>query len=224
MLKRLADQEINKNYELLSQMMPPKALENLQEGVQVIDRVSQVTVMYADIVGFTQWSASRGSAEVVSMLGQLFTEFDQLCVKHSVYKVHTIGDCYVAMGFRSEKSRNPQKEAENVVRFALDIVDVVRKVNNENGFELAMRIGIHSGEVIGGITGTNVVRYDIYGPDVLIANKMESFGKAGSVSVSEKTKNLMDCEEFEFEESGEFFISSLQVLIRSFVVWIKDKR
>lgn len=71
-----------------------------------------------------------------------------------------------------------------------------------NDSELNMRIGIHTGTVIAGITGTNIVRYDIYGPDVLIANKMESFGSAGKINVSDVTKQIIESEEpegYEFE-------------------------
>ena len=187
-----ASEELNKIEELLSQMMPPHVLKNLEEEVNVVDKLNQVTIMYADIAGFTAWSAIRDSKEVVGMLSELFTRFDKMCIEFNVYKVHTIGDCYVAMGYTDKKNRNPAKEAVNVLNFARSLISVIEETNEKCECKLGMRIGIHTGEVIGGITGTKIVRYDIYGPDALIANKMESNGEEGKITLSESTKTLLD--------------------------------
>ena len=126
------------------------------------------------------------------MLSDLFTEFDKICVNHKVYKVHTIGDCYVVMGLMNVHKRDNVQECLNVINMGLSMIKVIEEVNELRGSQLNMRIGIHTGEVIGGVIGTNIVRYDIYGPDVLIANKMESGGEAGKINVSEITKTLLD--------------------------------
>ena len=126
------------------------------------------------------------------MLSELFTNFDEMCLEHDVYKVHTIGDCYVAMGYKTDLRRNPAKEALNVVNFALSLIDVINNFNIKTNSELGMRIGIHTGRVIGGIAGTKIIRYDIYGQDVVIANKVESNGIQGKVSVSQSTKELLE--------------------------------
>lgn len=110
------------------------------------------------------------------MLSQLFTKFDKECQMHNIYKVHTIGDCYVVMSYRHEHNRNYAHECLDVIKFAQEMIRIINDINIDNGSQLNMRIGIHTGTVIAGITGTNIVRYDIYGPDVLIANKMESGG------------------------------------------------
>lgn len=191
-LKLAAEKEINKTQQLLTHMMPPNALANLEEGTQVMDRLAQVTVMYADIVGFTAWSSIRSPREVVGMLSELFTRFDKQCIENNVYKVHTIGDCYVAMGYVDDKNRNPAKEAVNMLYFAHSLIGIIAETNEKCGIQLGMRIGMHTGEITGGITGTKIVRYDIYGPHVMIANKMESSGQAGSVAVSESTKELIE--------------------------------
>ena len=114
------------------------------------------------------------------MLKNLFVEFDRKCYELNVYKLYTIGDCYVAFGMIDYNERNPAEEAKNIVDLAFEmirIIEVVRKQINFDGLD--MRIGIHTGCVFGGVMGTDIVRYDIYGPDVLIANKMESNGKKG---------------------------------------------
>lgn len=79
-------------------MIPPKVKERLEANLPITDILNDVTLLYADIVGFTAWSAGRTPSEVIEMLSDLFTNFDKMCVKHKVYKVHTIGDCYVVMG------------------------------------------------------------------------------------------------------------------------------
>jgi class 3 adenylate cyclase len=192
MVKEMLVKEHEKTERLLTQMMPFNALKNLQEEITVTDKLSQVTFMYADIVGFTSWSSSRSPKEVINMLSQMFTKFDKLCVEHDIYKVYTIGDCYVAMGYRGDYKRNPAVECLNVVSFAFKMVQIIEEVNQSINAELNMRIGIHTGDAIGGITGTNVVRYDIYGKDVMIANKMESNGVPGKVAVSQATKDLLE--------------------------------
>lgn len=126
------------------------------------------------------------------MLSELFTRFDKMCVTHNVYKVHTIGDCYVVMGYTGKESRNVGAECLNMVNMAKSMIDIIQEINNENHSELQMRIGLHTGEVIAGIIGTTIVRYDIYGADVMIANKMESGGLAGEINVSDVTKAILE--------------------------------
>jgi magnesium-transporting ATPase (P-type)/class 3 adenylate cyclase len=191
-ITQIASENVEKTEELLAQMVPPHVLKNLHEENMITDRFSDVTLMYADIVGFTAWSSTRSPKEVVGMLSELFSQFDRLCLKHNVYKVHTIGDCYVVMGYKTDKKRIPAQEAVNVLNFANSLIEVIQENNRRNNCELNMRVGIHTGEVIGGITGTDIVRYDIYGQDVLIANKMESNGEPDKTVVSEVTKNLLE--------------------------------
>lgn len=104
-----------------------------------------MTLLFADIAGFTKYSAGVKPQDVVKMLKNLFTEFDKVCVKHQVYKVYTIGDCYVVMGFLQAKDRDPVREANNVVRMGLSMIDIIRKVRALINFnDLDMRIGIHT--------------------------------------------------------------------------------
>jgi phospholipid-translocating P-type ATPase (flippase) len=191
-LKKLAGDEIEKTEKLLTQMMPPHVLENMKKGKSVTDRFSNVTLLYADIVGFTYWSSDKNPEQVVGMLSELFTLFDKLCVEHKVYKVHTIGDCYVVMGLMDVRKRDFAQECLNVINMGLSMIKVIHDINDKKFSQLNMRIGVHTGDVIGGVIGTNIVRYDIYGPDVLIANKMESGGEPGKINVSDATKNLLE--------------------------------
>ena len=116
------------------------------------------------------------------MLKNLFVEFDQKALEYNVYKLYTIGDCYVVIGMIDINNRDIVEEARNVVELGFAMIDIIAAVRRQIGFDgLNMRIGIHTGSVIGGVMGTDIVRYDIYGPDVLIANKMESNGKKGNI-------------------------------------------
>ena len=127
------------------------------------------------------------------MLSKLFTDFDKACNQLELYKVYTIGDCYVALGFLNKENRlSPVQEAYKVVQFAFKMVSIIKKVRKEINFQdLDMRIGIHSGKVIGGVVGSDIVRFDIYGKDVIIANKMESKGQKGKINVSEASMQLL---------------------------------
>ena len=196
-LKKFAKKEIRNTEKLLNQMMPPQVLRNLHNDITTTDKHKDATIIYADISGFTNLCKSKEPIEVVSMLSKLFSVFDHLCVRHNVYKVHTIGDCYVILSFTDGESRDPLNECVNCVEMALDMIKAIKKVNKSKGLSLAMRIGMHTGTIIAGITGTNIVRYDIYGPDNDIANKMESQGMPGKVNISQITKSMLQkkCED-----------------------------
>ena len=137
----------------------------------------------------------------MNLLSKLFSRFDQLTEENKVYKVHTIGDCYVIMGYngRVEKSKRSRAivvdEANRVIQTGLEMIDIIKEVRESSEEvllkDLDMRIGIHTGHVVAGIIGSKVVRYDIFGDGVLIANKMETHGIPGKVCVSEETKRIL---------------------------------
>ena len=131
---------------------------------------------------------------MVEALNQLFSKFDHLCAYNLCYKVCTIGDCYVALGYRGDEQgvkREPGKELLRILRFSNQLIEAIEQTNKELNTTLQMRIGVHVGTCIGGVVGSNIVRYDIYGSDVMVANKMESNGAPGRINVSEFTKNLL---------------------------------
>lgn len=220
-LKAAATKELDKTEKLIKKMMPPHVVQKMKEESNFTDKIPHVTVLYADIVGFTAWSSTRSPEEIVGMLSELFTSFDKNCVKHNVYKVHTIGDCYVAMGFTGQANRNHLQECLNIIEFAQQTIDIIKMVNLENGINLNMRIGIHTGDVTAGVTGTNIVRYDIYGSDVMIANKIESCGVAGKIAVSEATKALVETAEdslLKFVPHVDFYVKSAKKKIHTFLL------
>ena len=109
------------------------------------DEFDNVTILYADIKGFTDFSAGVEPKDVVNMLSALFTKFDEVCAASSLYKVYTIGDCYVALSFFDASKRDPGEEVKNMVKMALAMLDIIRKVRKEVNFDgLDMRIGLHT--------------------------------------------------------------------------------
>ena len=215
LVKNTLKQNLLKAEGLLARLLPSHVYANLKKENAVTDKYYEETILYADIVGFTSWSSDKLPDEILGMLSGLFTEFDQACVKHQVYKVHTIGDCYVVMGSDFE---DPSVRCSRVVEFAKEMLRIIQKVNQENDFELDMRIGIHSGEVTAGISGTSIVRYDIYGPDVLVANKVESNGKPGKIVVSESAKELLQQLNYSFEYHCLFEVEKLNRKVSTFII------
>ena len=113
--------------------------------IELTDNFENVTILFADIAGFTKYSSSVRPEDVVNMLRKLFTEFDKECLKHKVYKVYTIGDCYVVLGFLNANTRNPLEEAKNVVRMGFSMIDIISNVRQAINFPgLDMRIGVHT--------------------------------------------------------------------------------
>ena len=202
----LANQKENKELvsteKMLFNLMPLHVVQNMKDDIPVADVLENVTLLFADIVGYTNFGDRNEPVMVVKMLMELFKNFDNATKACHVYKVHTIGDCYVVMGFNGKVSmneRNYYEEAKNVCKMAEEMITIIREVRKKVNFEmLDMRIGIHTGTVIAGILGSSVVRYDIFGSDVLIANKMESAGTPGRINISEDTKKLLESKDMPF--------------------------
>lgn len=195
-------EELLKAEKLLFNLMPPHVVISLKEDRTVADVINNVTILYTDIVNFTKFSAAqKDQSNIVRMLIELFKRMDNACIEYDVYKVHTIGDCFVVLSFTGKVPMNERdyvKEAQNVVKIGrkmIEIIRAVRETKEVNFPTLNMRIGIHTGKIIAGIIGSKIVRYDIFGSDCLVANMMESEGKEGRVNISEDTQKLLDSDE-----------------------------
>jgi magnesium-transporting ATPase (P-type)/class 3 adenylate cyclase len=225
-LTHASNSEIDRTEKLVTKMMPARVYENLKNDCELTEKITGVSLLFADIVGFTAWSSDKQPVEVVGMLSELFTRFDRMTVDFKVYKVHTIGDCYVVMNDTSLSKRSPAEECWNMVEFGFAMLEAIRDINEEHSSQLNMRIGVHFGELIAGITGTNIVRYDIYGPDVLIANKMESGGQAGRLNVSDVVQDMLlhiAPLEYDYEFNAEIQAKSVNRKNNSYFITKKTK-
>jgi len=134
---------------LITYLLPPHIFSALTENnSQIVETLSDVTILFADIAGFTKYSSSVNALEVLSMLRELFTEFDKLCLNYKVYKLYTIGDCYVILGFLDIKNRDPTMELLKVLMVAFNMIEIITNVKKRINFnELNMRIGIHTVDI-----------------------------------------------------------------------------
>jgi class 3 adenylate cyclase len=216
-------QQMKQTNDLIGKMMPPHVYESLLNERYKADVLMDVTLVFADIVGFTALSSHKSPTEMVHLLSELFSGFDDAAAENGVYKVHTIGDCYVAMGYTGKPGgRDKHAECLNIMRHAYAMLEVIGTLNTDfPEMGLGMRIGVHTGKVIAGIAGAKIVRYDIYGPDVLIANKMESNGCQGRIHVSDVTKAMLELSSpnsFSFEFNKEVEIKSISAIRKGYFV------
>ncbi|EGR28424.1 hypothetical protein IMG5_176100, partial [Ichthyophthirius multifiliis] len=190
------------------------------------DNYKNLPILIADIAGFTSYSNSVSPSQVVKMVSKLFIKFDQLCKIHNVFKLYTIGDCYMVLGFNDKGKRDEVIEAYNTVEMAFTMIKIIQEVKKEIDFEqLNMRIGLHIGDIIGGVIGTDIVRYDIYGKDVVIANKMESNSEPGKIRVSENFKNILESNFkhiYCFDDEKLVNCVSIDSFVQSWIVSKKD--
>jgi adenylate cyclase len=202
--KRLLDElhaEKERSEALLLNILPPSVVERMQRGEVVIaDRIPEATVLFSDLVDFTSVSASLPPEETVRLLGVLFSEFDNLAIRHGLETIKTIGDGYmVTSGIREESS--PQR-ASAVAEMALSMLEATSATGRGINKKLQLRIGIHTGgPIVAGVLGTHKIAYDVWGDAVNTAKRMETYGLPGRVHVSAATRNALG-NVFRFEPRG----------------------
>jgi adenylate cyclase len=198
--KRLLDElrvEKERSEALLLNILPRSVVERMRRGEVVIaDRISEATVLFSDLVDFTSVSASLAPEETVKLLGVLFSEFDNLAIRHGLETIKTIGDGYMVTGGEA-----PER-AIAVAEMALSMVDATNAASRGIDKKLQLRIGIHTGgPIIAGVLGTHKIAYDVWGDAVNTAKRMETFGLPGRVHVSAATRKALG-NAFRFEPRG----------------------
>jgi class 3 adenylate cyclase len=180
---------------LLLNVLPAAVSERLKDGENPIaDDFPAVSVLFADIVGFTSMTATMAAHDVIEMLSGLFSTFDELVVERGLEKVKTIGDSYMAVGGLPEPMED---HALRVVELGSAMLDVL----GSGDAAIGVRIGIHSGPVAGGVIGTQKFAYDVWGNTVNIAARLQQVGVPGRVHVSEETMRLTSAV-YEYEQVG----------------------
>jgi len=181
---QLAAEQI-KSERLLLNILPAAIAQRLKQNTALIaDSFPEVTVLFADIVGFTKLAERISASEVVQILNKIFSAFDGLAVSHNLEKIKTIGDAYMVVGGLPVSRPD---HAEAIAEMALDMQDEIASFNAENRESFSMRIGIHSGPVVAGVIGANKFVYDLWGDTVNVASRMESHGIPGCIQMSEAT-------------------------------------
>jgi adenylate cyclase len=201
----VAEQKVSER--LLLNVLPPSIAERLKGRPEIIadsfseviaDSFSDVTVLFADIVGFTKFSTGVNPEQLVALLNEIFTDYDSIADNRGLEKIKSIGDAYMAA------AGLPVPVDDHAVRAAhtaLDMLDALARFNERSGCNFQMRIGINSGAVVAGVIGKRKFIYDLWGAAVNTASRMESHGVAGRVQISEATRARLG-EPFLFEERG----------------------
>ena len=175
---------------------PEVTAENFTE--LIADSFDEVTVLFADIVGFTKFSETVTAEALVGVLNDIFTLFDTIADKRGLEKIKTIGDCYMAAAGLPVPVADHADRAANM---ALDMMEAVEHYNEESTYNLRVRIGISTGSVVAGVIGKRKFLYDLWGDVVNTASRMESHGVSGKIQMTESTRQQLG-EPFKMEKRG----------------------
>ncbi len=217
--KRLRDQEQaylqqlqaeqEKSERLLLNILPQPIAERLKKGQEVIaDRFEDVTVLFADIVGFSRLWASIPPTELVNWLNEIFSSFDRLVDSYGLEKIKTIGDAYMVVG--GLPTPRPD-HAEAIAELALSMHDEVTQSLNRGSEALQLRVGIDTGPVVAGVIGKKKFSYDLWGDTVNMASRMQTMGLPGQIQVTAATyARLQDL--YLFEERGAVEVKNMGIV------------
>jgi adenylate cyclase len=222
--KRLRDQEQaylsqlrveqEQSERLLLNILPgPIAARLKQEHVLIAESFADVTVLFADIVDFTPLAARVAPAELVGILNDIFSRFDELAEWHGLEKIKTIGDAYMVVG---GLPLSRPDHAEAVAEMAIDMQQAIDEFSTERGEPFELRIGISSGPAIAGVIGTKKFSYDLWGDTVNTASRMEALGQGGRIHVSAATYEHLR-EQYQFAERGPLQVKGKGEMITYFL-------
>lgn len=192
--------EQQKSEDLLLNILPKQIAERLKEGQSTIaDSFPNVSVLFADIVGFSKLATRVSPTQLVGMMNEVFSAFDYLADYYKLEKIKTIGDAYmVVAGLPVERSDH----ADAIANIALDMQSSIETINKNSSETFRIRIGINSGPVVAGVIGKKKFLYDLWGDTVNTASRMESHGLPGRIHVTQFTYELLE-DKYVFEPRGE---------------------
>ncbi len=189
LLERSLVAEKEKTKALIRNVLPPSIADRLSESPDLIaQHHDSATVLFCDIVGFTPFAASNPPETVVGMLNDLFSRYDAVLPRFNVVKIKTVGDCYMVAGGIPD-------HCENHVGQVADLALELRGTANATGVDV--RIGLHTGPLVAGVLGTERLMYDLWGPTVNMASRLEGSAGAGTIAVSSAVRDaLQETHEF----------------------------
>jgi class 3 adenylate cyclase len=205
---------------LLLNVLPAPIADRLKSGESlIVDRFENVSVLFADIVGFTAMSSRTSPEALVTMLDDLFSLFDKLAEQHGLEKIKTIGDAYMVVA----GVPNPIADhAVAITHMAIDMIAGIEAYAKKQGSDLTIRIGLHSGAVVAGVIGRKKFIYDLWGDTVNTASRMESHGVPGRVHVTETAYVLLK-DQFTFEEREPIEVKGKGLMKTYLLVGIRPK-
>jgi len=191
--------EQTKSDQLLLNVLPAAIVQRLKRNEKnIAESFGEVTVMFADIVGFTELSSRISATAVVEVLNDIFSAFDHLADRHGLEKIKTIGDAYMVVG--GLPTPRPD-HAEAIAEMAIDMLQEVRRLSLVHSEPFSIRIGIHTGPVVAGVIGLKKFIYDLWGDTVNIASRMESHGITGCIQVTVETYEILK-DKYTFQRRG----------------------
>ena len=187
--EQILSAEQKKSEQLLLNILPATIAQKLKEGNNnIADGFAAVTILFADIVGFTELSEKISPTELVNLLNEIFSGFDELTDRYCLEKIKTIGDAYMVVGGLP----NPRQDhADAIAEMALDMQQIIADFNANHNMQLSIRIGINTGPVIAGVIGRKKFIYDLWGDAVNTASRMESHGIPDTIQITESTYNYL---------------------------------
>jgi PAS domain S-box-containing protein len=188
---------------LLVNILPYRIAQRLKSDSRIVpESLERVSVLFADLVDFTAASTEMNPDQLVTLLNEVFSMFDQLAEFHGLEKIKTIGDAYMVAG----GVPMPQEHHDQAIaQFALDIREAIQQFSRSDGNPFQIRVGIHTGPVVAGVIGRRKFAYDLWGDTVNLASRMESTGEAQKIQVTPEFYHRLK-DQFKFEPRGDIAI------------------
>lgn len=213
------DQAMERSERLLLNVLPPEIAERLKrQEYPIADRFDEVTVLFADMVGFTERSAAESPEVTVRVLNAFLTTFDQLADRHRLRPIRTIGDSYLVVGGLPVPRPD---HAEAVADMALDMLAEVKALNQRHGWAVSFRIGVNTGPAMAAVVGHHRFTYDVWSDAVNIASRMESSGTPGRIQITEETYRRLGSR-YNFEPRGQMEVKGKGLMTTYFLVGRSD--
>ena len=191
------EQERNKSEKLLHNIMPKSIAEKLKNNIKTISMDNpEISVLFADIVSFTEMSEKISSEKIVGFLNDMFSQFDDLTETYGVEKIKTIGDSYMVV---SGMPVQREDHALTLFNLAKEMIKISAQFKDHNGNPIKLRIGINSGPAISGVIGKSKFAFDVWGDTINTAARLESYGSPDCIHMSKYTFDFVNYKDSNIE-------------------------